>query len=110
MSPEPYSPADLTAAADLLRALGSPIRLMIVDELRHGQRCVHDLVSASGRTGRQASQSLISQHLRVLRGSGLVSTERRGQEIAYGLVDAHVAHIVADALGHVAEPESLAKA
>jgi len=94
----------ITAAADLLRALGAPLRMLIIDELIAGERCVHELVSASSERGRPASQSLISQHLRVLRGAGLVITERRGQEIAYRLADQHVAQIVADAFAHAAEP------
>jgi DNA-binding transcriptional ArsR family regulator len=94
----------ITAAADLLRALGAPLRMLIIDELIAGERCVHELVSVSSERGRPASQSLISQHLRVLRGAGLVIAERRGQEIAYRLADQHVAQIVADAFAHAAEP------
>lgn len=100
------SPADLDAAADLLRALSAPVRFMIVHELRDGERCVHELIDAMKHIGRPVSQSLMSQHLRVLRGAGLVTTERRGQEIAYRLVDRHVAAIAADALGHAVEPRA----
>lgn len=98
------TPGDrLDEAATLLRALGSPIRLLIIDELRDGERCVHELIEATERRGRAASQSLVSQHLRVLRGARLVTAQRRGQEMAYRLVDTHVAHIATDAMGHVAE-------
>jgi DNA-binding transcriptional ArsR family regulator len=45
----------------------------------------------------------VSQHLRVLRSARLVRAERRGREIAYSLADAHVGHIVADAVSHAAE-------
>jgi len=92
------SHAGLIAATDLLRALASEHRLSIVQELATGPRCVHDLVHALG-----VSQSLVSQHLRVLRGAKVVSTERRGREIAYSLSDDHIAHIVADAVTHAAE-------
>ena len=50
-----------------------------------------------------APQPLVSQHLRVLRGAGVVRGARRGREIAYSLVDDHVAHIVADAISHAGE-------
>jgi len=86
---------DLGAACDLLRALGSPHRLAIVLELGHGPRCVHELVDELG-----ISQSLASQHLRVLRTTGLVVGDRRGKETAYSLADEHVAHIARDALAH----------
>jgi ArsR family transcriptional regulator, zinc-responsive transcriptional repressor len=86
------------AAGELLRALAAPIRVAIVTELAGAQRCVHELVDSLG-----VSQPLVSQHLRVLRGAGVVRGSRRGREIAYSLVDEHVAHIVADAISHAGE-------
>lgn len=85
-------------AAELLKALANPLRLRIVLALRDGPRCVHELVESLGVT-----QPLVSQHLRVLRGAHLLSTERRGREIAYSLIDDHVLHIVADAITHAGE-------
>ncbi|WP_019869096.1 ArsR/SmtB family transcription factor [Salinispora oceanensis] len=85
-------------ASELLRALSAPIRLAIVSQLAEGERCVHELVDQLG-----AAQPLVSQHLRVLRGAGVVRGSRRGREIAYTLVDEHVAHIVADAVSHAGE-------
>src|ERR1700754_5313552 len=85
-------------AAELLRALSAPIRVAIVAELGAGERCVHELVETLG-----APRPLVSQHLRVLRGAGVVRGARRGREIAYTLVDEHVAHIVADAVSHARE-------
>jgi DNA-binding transcriptional ArsR family regulator len=83
----------------LLRALGTPHRLAIVLELADGPRCVHELVDGIG-----ISQSLASQHLRVLRTTGLVTGVRRGKETVYTLADDHVAHIARDALTHGSEP------
>jgi DNA-binding transcriptional ArsR family regulator len=91
-------PDALQAAGTMLRALAAPVRLAIVLELRSGARCVHELVSTVG-----VAQPLVSQHLRVLRGAGLVAGERRGREIAYSLVDTHVAHIATDAVQHAKE-------
>ncbi|GII24599.1 hypothetical protein Pme01_41960 [Planosporangium mesophilum] len=86
------------AAGELLRALAAPLRIGIVTELATGPRCVHELVETLG-----APQPLVSQHLRVLRGAGIVRGLRRGREIAYSLTDEHVAHIVADAVSHSRE-------
>jgi DNA-binding transcriptional ArsR family regulator len=86
---------DLDAACELLRALGAPHRLAIVLQLSGGARCVHELVDALG-----ISQSLASQHLRVLRSSGLVTSVRRGKETAYSLTGGQVAQIARDALAH----------
>ena len=88
----------MQAAAELLKTLGSTARLAIVLELEAGNRCVHELVDATGLT-----QPLVSQHLRVLRGAGVVSAERRGRETAYTLLDEHIAHIAHDAYRHAQE-------
>jgi ArsR family transcriptional regulator, zinc-responsive transcriptional repressor len=89
----------LADAAELLRALGAPHRLAIVIELADAPRCVHELVDMLG-----ISQSLASQHLRVLRTTGLITGTRRGKETVYALADEHVAHIARDAVTHGSEP------
>jgi DNA-binding transcriptional ArsR family regulator len=91
--------AELLGACELLRALGAPHRLAIVVELADHPCCVHELVDKLG-----ISQSLASQHLRVLRTTGLVTAARRGKETVYTLADEHVAHIARDALTHGSEP------
>jgi ArsR family transcriptional regulator len=47
--------------------------------------------------------SALSHHLRLLREARLVKAEARGRHRVYELDDPHVAHIVEDALRHVAE-------
>lgn len=100
--PRPVSPPPpanaLADAGELLRALAAPVRIAIVLQLRAGDRCVHELVDAL-----DVAQPLISQHLRVLKSAGVVHGERRGREVAYRLVDDHLAHIVVDAVAHVQE-------
>ena len=88
----------LTGAGELLRALAAPVRIAIVLQLRSAGRCVHELVEALN-----VSQPLISQHLRVLKSSGVVHGERHGREVVYRLVDEHLAHIVVDAAVHAEE-------
>lgn len=90
--------ADYEAPGELLRALASPVRLALVDLLGRGPRCVHELVDALS-----VAQPLVSQHLKTLRGAGLVSTRRRGREMVYSLSDEHVAHVVSDAITHANE-------
>ncbi|GIH20594.1 transcriptional regulator [Rugosimonospora africana] len=91
-------PDGYEAAGELLRALASPLRIAIVTELGAGARCVHELVDTL-----DVPQPLVSQHLRVLRGAGVVRGDRRGREIEYSLTDQHIAHIVADAISHAGE-------
>ena len=57
----------LADAAELFRALASPVRVGVLLELTEGERCVHDLVDALG-----VAQPLVSQHLRILRAADLV--------------------------------------
>ncbi|SDY88562.1 DNA-binding transcriptional regulator, ArsR family [Modestobacter sp. DSM 44400] len=92
----PLAAPGVQAASELLSALAAPLRLAIVVLLdRHGTRCVHQLVDELG-----TPQPLVSQHLRVLRGAGLVVGERRHREVHYALVDPHVAEIVRAAVEH----------
>jgi ArsR family transcriptional regulator, zinc-responsive transcriptional repressor len=86
------------SAGELLRALAAPVRIAIITELAAGPKCVHEIVESVG-----SPQPLVSQHLRVLRGAGVVRGERRGREIAYSLTDEHIGHIVADAVSHARE-------
>jgi DNA-binding transcriptional ArsR family regulator len=95
------APPSHQGAAELLRALANPHRIAIVLELARGDRFVHELVESLG-----VAQPLVSQHLRVLKDVDLVVGHRRGREVAYGLTDVHVAHIVGDAVTHAEEREA----
>lgn len=99
-------PDSLAGAVGLLKALASPVRLAAVVELSVGPRCVHELQETFHADGREVSQPLLSQHLRILRDAGLVTATRRATEITYKLVDAHVGHIVHDAIRHSQEENS----
>ena len=92
------SPAVVAGAVELLKALASSARLAIVLELARQERCVHELVDATGM-----NQPLVSQHLRILRGAGVVVSRRRGREAAYSLTDDYLAHIAGDAVRHAEE-------
>ena len=98
MTVAPPADESLDAASELLRALASPVRLGIVRELASGAKRVHELVDAL-----DVSQPLVSQHLRVLRASRIVTARRQAREIEYSLADDHVAHIVLDAIRHAGE-------
>jgi ArsR family transcriptional regulator, zinc-responsive transcriptional repressor len=102
MTAEAPAEQSLAAASELLKALASPVRLGIVRELATGGRRVHELVDALG-----VSQPLVSQHLRVLRASRIVTTRRQAREVEYALADQHVAHIVLDAIRHAGEAQPI---
>jgi ArsR family transcriptional regulator, arsenate/arsenite/antimonite-responsive transcriptional repressor len=62
-----------------LRALAHPVRLGIMRQLaQRPETCACDFTELF-----DVSQPTISQHLKVLREAGLVSTRRRGTQICY---------------------------
>ncbi|OZB41498.1 MAG: hypothetical protein B7X48_00300 [Acidiphilium sp. 34-60-192] len=70
------------AASDLLKSLANPHRLMILSQLSQGERSVGDLAAAL-----DLRVSTMSQHLALLRRSGLVATRRDGQTMHYRIDD-----------------------
>ncbi|MEW6398332.1 MAG: metalloregulator ArsR/SmtB family transcription factor, partial [Bacillota bacterium] len=78
--------------AALLRALGHPARLRIIQFLAEGEgcagrgctgeRCVCEIIPALGM-----EQSSVSKHLAILRERGVVESRREGTRIFYSLVD-----------------------
>lgn len=67
-------------------ALADPVRLRLVSLLSTadgGAVCACDLVEPVGR-----SQPTVSHHLKVLAEAGLVTSERRGRNVWYGVVPA----------------------
>jgi len=66
--------------AEILKALGHPVRLQIVDILSNGQRSVTKLAQLTDR-----QQAIVSQQLKILRLSGLVTSERAHGKAYYSL-------------------------
>lgn len=71
--------------AEVLKTLASPRRLEIVHRLADGPCGVGRLATELG-----IPQPNVSQHLSVLRASGVVIAERDGREVRYRLVDPDV--------------------
>ena len=74
-----------TLQAEVLRTLANPRRLEILHRLAQGPCEVRRLAEDLG-----VSQPNISQHLAVLRASGVVDAERDGREVRYSLADPDV--------------------
>jgi DNA-binding transcriptional ArsR family regulator len=72
---------DAARPARLFSALGDETRIKIVKLLSEGEQNVDDLTRLL-----DVSQPTISHHLRVLRESGLVQSEKRGRSIYYSLI------------------------
>lgn len=76
--------ADVAASgAARAHALGDPTRLTLATCLRDGgELCVCDLAWIMGR-----APNLVSHHLRLLRGEGLVRRRRDGKLVMYALTE-----------------------
>ncbi|MDP3967008.1 MAG: metalloregulator ArsR/SmtB family transcription factor [Nocardioides sp.] len=68
------SPLPAAHVADLARALADPLRAQIVVMLADEELCTCHLVDGTG-----ARQTNVSNHLRVLREAGLVTSEQVGR-------------------------------
>jgi DNA-binding transcriptional ArsR family regulator len=77
-------------ASRLLKALGNEQRLHILCNLLDGPLSVGELNQRL-----ELSQSALSQHLALLRESGLVDTRREAQSIYYSLPDGPVVRVMA---------------
>ena len=77
--------------ADLLKALGQPTRLKILELLADGERCVCEIFPAVG-----GEQSNISKHLSFLRSQGIVIADRRGMRVFYSLADKRIVKLLDD--------------
>ena len=71
--------------AELCKSLADTKRLMIVHELREGEKSVGELAELLG-----LKQSNTSQHLAVLRNAGVILPRREGSTIFYSLASPRI--------------------
>jgi DNA-binding transcriptional ArsR family regulator len=67
------------------KGIGNASRYAIVEALLKGSKTVSEIVAAV-----KQSQPAVSQHLKTLKETGLVSDERQGQTITYSLNTEHM--------------------
>ena len=79
-----------TEAAELLRQLSNPNRLLLLCHIAMGETSVGELEQELG-----LKQPGLSQQLAELRQAGLVKTRRQSRSIYYSIADAHVTSILA---------------
>lgn len=71
--------------AEFFKALAHPIRILILETLRHRELSVQELQAALG-----LDQAVVSQQLAVLRGRQVVDARKEGTTVRYALRDALV--------------------
>ncbi|NLL84473.1 MAG: winged helix-turn-helix transcriptional regulator [Lentisphaerae bacterium] len=79
-----------------MRALASPVRLRIIEELRHGERCMCDLQPLFPR-----NKSTLSRHIAELRYVGIVGERREGVRIYLRLLTPCILNMFDCAMGVV---------
>ncbi len=71
---------DFEARAAIMKALAHATRLMMIEELSRGERCVCELRALAG-----CDLSTVSKHLALLKNAGIVEDEKRGKQVYYRL-------------------------
>ena len=97
------SQAQLKFLAEAFRLLGDPNRLRIVMYCIDGPKSVGDIAESL-----KLSQTLVSHHLRLLRGARLLGSERQSKHVFYSIADSHVSDMLTDMAIHVKEDHTLA--
>jgi len=82
-------PEVLQRAAEIIRLLGHPGRLKIVEVLEDGEATVGEIQDAVG-----LKQAIVSQHLSKMRSAGILAARRDGQHVHYRVIEPKVGHIL----------------
>jgi len=80
----------LCHAAAIIKCLGHPLRLRILEALESGEMTVSALQEYAA-----ASQSTVSQQLSILRGKAVVDCRREGVHVYYWITEPRVHRILA---------------
>jgi len=75
----------LDLKANVLKALGQPTRLKILELLRNGERCVCEIFPAI-----KEEQSNVSRHLALMKAAGILASRKQGQMVHYRVRDPQV--------------------
>ena len=83
------SQASWRSAAECLKLLGHPQRLMLLDFLLSGRHSVGELAEMVS-----AASHVVSEHLRSLERCGFLCSEREGRQTFYRVADTHIESIL----------------
>jgi len=87
-------PEGLAKAADVIKVVGHPDRLRILEYLEDGEKAVGDIQDCLG-----LAQAIVSQHLAKMRGFSIVESRREGIHVYYRIIEPKVTHIL-DCIRH----------
>ncbi|MBT7369083.1 MAG: winged helix-turn-helix transcriptional regulator [Gammaproteobacteria bacterium] len=81
--------ASAQRASDMMKLLGHPHRLMILRELKMGEKSVGELSKSVG-----IAQSPLSQHLARMRYEDVVESRRDAQTVYYSLKEGEASQLI----------------
>ena len=79
----------LEEAAECLKVMAHPVRLKMVNILMQGEFAVHEIAELC-----EASANQTCEHLRLLKGHGLLSSERRGRTVYYKILSPRLPRLI----------------
>ena len=80
----------LEGQASVLKALGQPTRLQILELLRDGERCVCEIFPAIHQ-----EQANVSKHLSILKQAGILESRKDGLRILYRIKAPEILNLLA---------------
>lgn len=92
------SDSQIAVIAETYRLLGDPTRLRVLLACLPAPIAVGDIAKQVN-----ASPSLVSHHLRLLRAARLVRGTRRNRQVFYETADEHIARMLVDMIDHAME-------
>jgi DNA-binding transcriptional ArsR family regulator len=88
--PEKLTAQAVQQAATVLKCIGHPVRLQIIEFLdREGEQNVTAVYEALG-----IEQAVASQHLNLMRDKGILSSRRNGVNVYYQIEDPRVTRVI----------------
>lgn len=90
-------------AAEVLKAVAHPLRLMIVETLQDGERSVGEIVETLGE-----KQAITSQQLNLMKDRGVLAARREGAKVFYRIQNPNVIRVLNCVYDHC-EPQRRAK-
>ena len=74
--------------AKLCQTLGQSVRLRIINLLKSGPQCVTSIAEKI-----EVPQPTVSRHLTVLRSAGILTRQRKGQEVFYEITSPKIVEV-----------------
>jgi len=74
--------------SDFCKAIAYPMRLKIIDVLKDERKSLGQLLAELGTT-----KANLSQHLKILRQQGIISSGREGSTVYYSISNSNIAEV-----------------